>query len=424
MTTFASPKLRAYAIVAALGLLAALALGRPEPLALAAPFVLVLAVGLALSRAPDLGLALRLDRDRALEGEVITLQLAMLPQTPVEALDLLLHLPAGLEPAADGTAMSIRLAAGEDRSVSWAVRCQRWGGYVLGDLVLRARDPFGLFQFQARLNGQLPLRVYPRVETLRALIRPAETQVYTGNEVSRQVGDGIEFAGIREFVPGDRVRDVNWRVSARRGALYVNRQHPERNADVVLFLDTFMAQTRAGDAIIALVVRAAAALTAHYLARRDRVGLVSFGGILRWVTPAMGVVQQYRIVESLLDTHIVLSYAWRGVDTIPARLLPPKALVVAITPLLDRRTVDALLDLRARGFDLAIVEVSPLPFVAPERSEAGRLAYRLWKLRREALRTQYQRLGVSVVVWDQEAPLGRVVEEVQAFRRYARHVRA
>ena len=71
------------------------------------------------------------------------------------------------------------------------------------------------------------------------MLAPLETQVFVGNQVSRARGDGIEFADIREWAPGDRVRSINWRASARRGELWVNQQHPERNTDVVLFLDTF-----------------------------------------------------------------------------------------------------------------------------------------------------------------------------------------
>jgi hypothetical protein len=82
-----------------------------------------------------------------------------------------------------------------------------------------------------------------------------------------------------------------------------------------------------------------------------------------------------------------------------------------------------LLDLRARGYDLALVEVSPVPFVAPAESESDRLAYRLWLLRREELRSRFQRLGVAVGRWDDESPLAAAVEGVRAFRRHALLVR-
>ncbi len=83
------------------------------------------------------------------------------------------------------------------------------------------------------------------------------------------------------------------------------------------------------------------------------------------------------------------------------RTLPPHALVLALTPLLDERSVRALLDLRARGFDLAVVEISPVPFAAagePASSTSSR--YRLWLLApRRLAQPRYLRLGVPVVEW-------------------------
>jgi len=91
---------------------------------------------------------------------------------------------------------------------------------------------------------------------------------------------------------------------------------------------------------------------------------------------------------------------------------------------LDDRAVEALVDLRARGYDLAVVEVSPVPFVQPGESEADRLAYRLWLLHRQELRSRYERLGVAVASWDGETPLDASLEGVRAFRRHARLARA
>ena len=111
-------------------------------------------------------------------------------------------------------------------------------------------------------------------------------------------------------------------------------------------------------------MRATAALAARYLREKDRVGFVSFGGTLNWLLPATGLAQLYRIVDAVLDSRVVLNYAWRNLDVVPRRTLPPHALVLAISPLLDERATDALLDLRARGFDLAVIEVSPIEYVA------------------------------------------------------------
>jgi len=420
----AAPKLGAYAGLAALGLLAALVLGRPELAVLAAPFALLLFAGLAAAREPEFLASLALDRDRAVEGDELLITVELEARTPIERLELHLPLPAGLEIVEGANPLTLHLGYGEERTAELHVRCKRWGAYVVGELTLRAHDRLDLFGYQGTLDRRTPLKVYPRAEELRSLVAPLETQVHTGNQVARTKGQGIEFADLRPFESGDSLRRINWRATARRGELWVNESHPERNTDVIVFLDTFVEAREEAESTLDVAVRAAASLADRYLERKDRVGLVSFGGYLNWLLPSSGIVQLYRIVDSLLDTEIILSYAWKDVDVIPTRTLPPKALVLAVSPLLDERALTTLLDLRARGFDLAVIEVSPVPFASAAEGEREQLAYRLWQLKREALRGRYQRVGVPVVEWRDGMPLEAALAEVGAFRRQARYARA
>ncbi|HEU0337216.1 MAG TPA: DUF58 domain-containing protein [Gaiellaceae bacterium] len=419
MTRTASPRLVAYAAVSAVGLVAALALRRPELAVLAAPFAALLAVGLQLAETPAVGVWLALDRERAIEGDELDVELLVRSDTGVARLELVLLLPAGLELVEGENPVALRLARGEERELPLRLRCARWGRWELGDVRLRARDTLGLYVWEQRVGRRQSLKVYPRAERLRELVAPLETQVYAGNAVARVKGDGLEFADTRPFAPGDRLRAINWRASARRGELIVNERHPERNTDVILFLDSFAEARRLEESTLDLAVRATATLAARYLARRDRVGLVTFGGILRWLMPGTGVAQRYRLIDAVLETEVEFSYAWKDVNVIPARTLPPEALVLAVTPLLDPRAVGALLDLRARGYDLAVIEVSPVPFVEPGRSELDRLAHRLWLLRREELRSRFERVGVSVADWSEGTSFEAALEGVRSYRRHA-----
>ena len=419
----ATAKLHVYPALAGLGLIAALAAKRPELAALAAPFAVLVAAGLALARRPDLRFFVDLDRERQVEGRHIGLEVEVAATRAVERLELLVALPEGLV-SEEPHLRLVRLATGERRVIEVPLRCELWGGYEVGELVWRARDPLGLVSFEAEAGAPRQVKVYPRGEALRRLLHPLETQAFSGNQVARTRGEGIEFADLRPFTPGDRVRRVNWRATARRNALWVNEAHPERNSDVVLFLDTFAEARRADVGTLDLAVRAAGALASYYLQEKDRVGLVSFGGVLNWLTASSGVVQLYRIVDSLIDAEITLSYAWKDLDIIPRRTLPPRALVLALSPLLDQRAVRSLLDLRARGFDLAVIEVSPVPFVEAGETETRQLAYRIWSMRREALRTRFAALGVPIVEWREGTPVEAVMEEVRRFRRHARVLRA
>jgi uncharacterized protein (DUF58 family) len=419
-----APRLVQYAGLAAVALIAGLALGRVELVALAAPFALACAVGAVLARDPQVTGSLALDRERALEGDEITATVELAAAAGgVGRLDLLLPLPDELDAPADNP-QAVRVPSGETQTLDVPIHCRRWGSFALGPVLVRARDRLAFHSWEAAVGVAQPLRVYPSVETLHTLLAPFETQVYVGNQVSRGRAEGIEFADLREWAPGDRVRSINWRASARRGELWVNQQHPERNADVVLFLDTFADVRSGARGTLDATVRAATSLAHRYLQRKDRVGVVSFGGFLTWLLPASGTRQLYRIVDSLLQMDVVLSFAAKGIDVLPPRTLPPKALVLAITPLLDARSAAALLDLRARGFDLVVIEVSPVPFVRPERDELSQLAYRLWRLSRESLRLRYEQAGVPVVEWEAGEALEVVLEEVTAFRRFARPARA
>jgi uncharacterized protein (DUF58 family) len=421
MTRRDSPRLVVYAGLAAIGLVAGLAVGRVELVALAAPFALAAAVGAALARGPHLAGVLTLDRERALEGDDVRATLELSGGEDASRIDVLLPLSDELRERDRRNPVAVR---GSAERVELTLHCERWGAFRIGPALIRARDVLSFHTWEAAVGGAKPLRVYPSVETMRSLLEPLETQVYVGNQVSRTRGDGIEFADIREWHPGDRLRRVNWRASARRGELWVNEQHPERNTDIVLFLDTFIDARLGMRGTLDMTVRAAASLAHRYLQRKDRVGIVSFGGYVSWLVPASGTRQLYRIVDSLLQMNVVLSFATKNLDVLPPRTLPPRALVLALTPLLDSRTTAALLDLRARGFDLVVVEVSPVPFVKPFGDDLSVLSYRLWSLSREAQRAQFEWAGIPIVSWTDGEALDAVLEEVRAFRRYARRVRA
>jgi uncharacterized protein (DUF58 family) len=419
VTRTGSPRLIGYASLAAVGLVAALALRRPELAVLAAPYALLLAIGTRTAREPRISVEFELPAERALEGTEVEAVVGVHTDRAVDRLELLLELPRGVDVVAGSRTHALRLRPDERRELRVGLRCARWGVFDLGRVGIRARDALRLVTWEARFEHSHRLKAYPSPLTIQRLLAPLETQALAGSEVARAKGEGVEYADIRDFVPGDRVRAINWRASARRQVLVVNERHPERNTDVVLFVDSFTDVRGFGRSSLEEAVRAAASLATRYLERRDRVGLVGFGGVLRWLQPGMGATQRYRLIETMLETGVEPTYTWRDVNLIPARILPAKSLVLGLTPLVDQRFIAALGDLRARRYDVAVIEVDAVPLVESGRSEIDKLAYRLWLLEREVLRAGLVALGIGVATWG-DAELETVLEEVRTYRRYSR----
>ena len=420
MTRRFAPRLALYAAFAAASLLLALALGRSDLAVLGAPFAVFVPLALARSERAAVHVAFSLSADRMIEGEHVEALLELSAPAGAERVDFVLALPAALRPDPPARALAVHLEPGRTERFPFTLSPASWGAAEPGAVTLRVHDRFGLVYEDAVAPSALALRVYPRLERLRRVAAPLRTQPFAGSQIARATGEGIEFADIRPFQFGDQVRRINWRASARRGELLLTESNPERTSDVVLLLDGYADVRHGGAGTLEPLVRAAASLAEAHLARRDRVGVITFGTEVSWLAPASGDRRCYQIVEALIETAVVRSYRWHNVEELPPRTLPPRALVLALTPLADRRMLRVMLHLRARGFDVVAVEVSPVALVPAGRDGPGELARRLWLLSREALRFQLERVGVPVVALDERGSVAGAVEEVRAYRRFAR----
>ena len=156
-----------------------------------------------------------------------------------------------------------------------------------------------------------------------------------------------------------------------------------------------------------------------HLARKDRVGLIEYGGPFRWVPPGTGRAHRERLLEALLRADVVFSYVRGDVGLVPRRVLPPQALVIAISPLLDAHFERAVVDLAARGYDLVILSPSPIPLVrrTTRQSPSADLACRLWALERRSRAAALHRLGLTVLEWDTREPLEAALAPLSRARR-------
>ena len=381
--------------------------GRPELFIAALPLLLAL-LPLALGApALDHRITHEISRERVFEGECVTVSVTVAAGAPIALVELLGPLPPGSVVAAGRRRAAMALGSGQTAEWSYEIRFTARGVHDLGTIAVRVRDRFGVRTWEHRLVAPKPVRIYPRVAPLRGLPQPAHARASVGDHVSAALGEGIEPGDIRRFAPGDRIRQVNWRASLRLGTLYVTQYHRERNADVVLMLDTLAEVGQSPETTLDFGVRAAASLATAYLAKKDRVGLINYGGLIHWVKPASGRAQYERLADALARAGVVFTYVAKDLAVVPPRVLPSQAVVIAITPLLDRRFTVAALDLAARGFDLIVLVVSPVELTRRTLvpSPAIDLACRIWRLERRARLAELYRQAIPVLEWQPPEPL-------------------
>ncbi len=397
-------------------------IGRADLILIAVPLVVALVAGRRAAAPPGFTLHREVSADRLFEDERVTVTFTLRAEGPLPLVELLEPLPPRVQLERGRNHAFFTLRAGEEVRWTFALRCAGRQQLRLDGPHLRLWGRLGLAAAETRHRAPQTVAVYPHIAPIRQLPRPLRTQTFVGNYVSPAQGEGIEPGDIRPFAPGDHVRHVNWRATLRLGTLHVTQHHRERNADVVLLLDSLSEVGAHGGTVVDIAARGAAALASAYLARKDRVGLIEYGGLLRWVKPGSGRTQLQRLLDTLLHASVIFTYVSRELDLIPPRILPPQALVLALSPLLDARFLRVLADLAARGFDLVVIAVSPVTAAraVASRSPVAHVAGRLWALERRAQLDEYRRHGLTIVEWDGVQPLDAAL----AALRRPRHRRA
>jgi uncharacterized protein (DUF58 family) len=380
------------------GLIIAVITRRPEFAGVAAPAVLLLAARRA--RPPgQVGVDARTSASQQAEDDE-----AELTVTTTGAGDysvtLMMHPSYAVVPLAG--------RGGEAAHGRFGVRFRitRAGRRSLGTLDITLRDRLRLTEGHGRID--LPrVDCYPRPAAQRTRVVLSRLPSRLGEHASRSPGEGLEFTGVRDFVPGDRQRRINWPATTRRGRLQLNTFAAERVQNVVIIADTSSGVGEPGSTPADLALRGSAAAARAYLAVRDRVGLVVYEGSIRWISPGLGARHYYRIMDLMLagsGRAGLLTERGTGITRLPRAALPPGALILVFTPLLDRRLVETLRDLRERGFSILIVDVlNAAPSGSADRLSG--LARRIWRMEQDAIRFSLRELGIPLVRWDGEQSL-------------------
>lgn len=311
----------------------------------------------------------------------------------------------------------------------------RRGKAQAGRIHLRALGPLGLVWRQGVTTVPWEVTVYPNLQStaLRALPAQARRRREAGLRSVRRIGEGRVFESLREWVPGEETRSIDWKATARRGKLMARHYEDERRQQVMIVLDAGRMLTALvdGKARLEAAVAGALDLAASAVGHDDNVGLLVFANeVMHYVAPARG----QRAMRAILDV----------LAQVEGRLVEPdypaafgylaarnrkRALTVVFTDVIDRTASDALLaqagSLRPRHLPLLVTLRDP----ALERLVSGRpgtvlaaferaAAEELLEARAEAL-AELRGRGVLVLDVPPEGAARSVVQQYERLKRRA-----
>lgn len=394
-----------------------------QAVTLVLPFVLYLGLGALLTPPEVRVVAVRsVSRDRGSVGQEVEVRLSLVNEGDrIASLEVFDSLPLGLEVTKGRPHVYLDLARDETIELAYTVVPRVKGEFAIGPLLLRAREPLGLRYEERTIRTEATLVVAPRMQDVRKVrVTPRRVRTLLGQVRSRQTGLGLEFYSLRDYVPGDEIRHVNWKASARRDRLITNEYEAERSGDAIIILDA-RAESDVGPvsrSTTEMGISATVSLASRILDMRNRVGLIVQRDVIDWVYPGYGRKQLYRLVDALLHVRPGGEWPFENVKWVLARFFPPDAQVIIVSPLLDSMAYDVIADLRGHGFDVLVISPSPVELEREMHPDDGAtsLAYRVLRMEREA-RIRGLREHADIVDWNPGQPLAVALKGVRLYPR-------
>ena len=223
------------------------------------------------------------------------------------------------------------------------------GDYDFGDLHVRGRSPLGLSVWQRTFPARETVRVYPNMIAVRKydlLARRARLEEAGFRQV-RLRGAGTEFESLRDYVPDDEFRRIDWKATARRRKPITREYEVERSQTIVMMIDAGRMMSAELEGLSKLDHAINAALMLGYVAalRDDAVGLIAFADKMQAFVPARkGRAHLSLMAESLSQLAAVLrepdyQRGFAALHTVARK----RALVVVFTDLIDPDASERLL---------------------------------------------------------------------------------
>ncbi|WP_242652733.1 DUF58 domain-containing protein [Intrasporangium flavum] len=308
-----------------------------------------------------------------------------------------------------------------------AIRSTRWGRRRVGTVSVVLSSPWGAFRVGPTDLPDLEVGTLPLPALFDANAPTPHPRGVVGLNRSNRPGSGTEFNTIRRFQPGDRLRRIHWPVSMRTGTLHVTSTFTDEDAHVFLLVDAFSDLGRregvdGRPTSLDVTVRAAGAMSEHFLSGNDRLTLRTVGAAK---VPTLGVGSGINHLRRVLETLASISPATERRDTGESAIrgVDANALCLVLSPLVDPTMVMLAHTLASRGMTVVVVDTFPEHLTDPSTNPYESLAWRIRLLQREAQVQGLQMRGVPVVAWRGPGSLDQVLRDIARRARAPRMAR-
>jgi uncharacterized protein (DUF58 family) len=309
--------------------------------------------------------------------------------------------PEGLDIIEGGPNYIIFLQPSTRGTINGVLRADFRGHYLLPPPNAVAMDEFDLREIDLESTGKPTyLSVIPPIEDISDFsLDSRNAQPEIGTFRSGSVGVGTEFFGIREYLPGDELRRINWKASARSQSLLSNEFEREHVTNVYLITDL---TSRSLDDL-KWTVRASASVATYLLRTRNRLGLITIGEGISHSRLESGRRQLLRILDKLITAE-------PGGSGEPSRYLMrlieemPPCEVLLISPLTSENVSRTIVEIRKRGKRISVITRAPAQ-LASAGDPFLTAAIHMHALKRSSIIHRLRNAEVGVI----EVPIGTTI---------------
>jgi uncharacterized protein (DUF58 family) len=188
----------------------------------------------------------------------------------------------------------------------YSLRPTERGEYFFGNLNVYVSSPLRLISKRYKFNKDQMVPTYPSYIQLRKydLIAFSNNLFQYGVKKIRRIGHTMEFEQIKEYVPGDDIRTLNWKATAKKNSLMVNQFQDEKSQNIYMVIDKgrVMKMPFNGMSLLDYAINATLVLSNVILKKQDKAGMFSFSKkVENRVVAEKRTSQMQKILESLYN---------------------------------------------------------------------------------------------------------------------------